>query len=260
MNADMKATLFPVKEIPAITSGADSELLETGYKFIVREDNNEVISCVTDKYKLITNKEVMDVALPILKDRGGTLIEAKTFNNARSIWKFRFKDAKVKIDKGDFVNPEVIIRNSYDGSSEVQAMGGAYRLVCSNGMIVGYTIGKKSARHVVWNENHDIDGIVTNIIHSVGKIFNNDFPLMINTKVMRNHIIKIMKLFPNQAISAFTQHLIKEPPKTYWDLFNAATWTATHAMKRNNEATHKIEAQVFPLIKKMVKSANIAKA
>jgi hypothetical protein len=31
-------------------------------------------------------------------------------------------------------------------------------------------------------------------------------------------------------------------------------------MKRNNEATHKIEAQVFPLIKKMVKSANIAKA
>jgi len=127
-------------------------------------------------------------------------------------------------------------------------------------MIVGYTINKKSARHVVWNEGHDIDGIITNIIHSVKEIFDNDFPLMIDTQVMRNHIIKVMKLFPNQAISAFTQHLLKEPPKTYWDLFNAATWTATHAMKRNNEATHKIEAQVFPLIKKMVKSANIAKA
>ena len=258
MNTDvlLEPTLFPVKEVPAI----GYEVTQSGYKFITRKDNNEVISCVTDKYKLITNKEVMDIALPILKEKGGTLMEARTFNNARTMWKFRFRDTKVKIDKGDFVNLEVIIRNSYDGSSEVQAMGGAYRLVCSNGMIVGYTINKKSARHIVWNEGHDIDGIVTNIIHSVKEIFDNDFPLMINTSVIENHIIKIMKLFPNQAISAFTQHLLKEPPKTYWDLFNAATWTATHAMKRNNEATHKIEAQVFPLIKKMVKSANIAKA
>ena len=258
MNTDvlLEPTLFPVKEIPAI----GYKVTQSGYKFIVRKDNDEVISCVTDKYKLITNKEVMDIALPILKDKGGSLMESRVFNNARTMWKFRFRDTKVEIDKGDFVNPEVIIRNSYDGSSEVQAMGGAYRLVCSNGMIVGYTINKKSARHVVWNEGHNIDGIVTNIIHSVKEIFDNDFPLMIDTQVMRNHVIKVMKLFPNQAISAFTQHLLKQPPKTYWDLFNAATWTATHAMKRNNEATHKVEAQVFPLIKKMVKSVNMAKA
>jgi hypothetical protein len=208
MNTDvlLEPTLFPVKEVPAI----GYEVTQSGYKFITRKDNNEVISCVTDKYKLITNKEVMDIALPILKEKGGTLMEARTFNNARTMWKFRFRDTKVKIDKGDFVNPEVIIRNSYDGSSEVQAMGGAYRLVCSNGMIVGYTINKKSARHIVWNEGHDIDGIVTNIIHSVKEIFDNDFPLMIDTQVMRNHIIKVMKLFPNQAISAFTQHLLKD--------------------------------------------------
>jgi len=257
MNTDvlLESTLFPVKEKQALLAG-----MNTGHKFIVREDTNEVISCVTDKYKLITNKEVMDIALPIFKDKGGSLMESRTFNNARTMWKFRFRDTKVEIQKGDFVNPEVIIRNSYDGSSEVQAMGGAFRLVCLNGMIVGYTIGKKSARHIVWNENHGIDGIVTNIINSVRGVFDNDFPLMIDTTVMKNHVIKIMKLFPNQAISAFTQHLIKEPPKTYWDLFNAATWTATHAMKRNNEATHKIEAQIFPLIKKMVKSASIAKA
>ena len=30
-------------------------------------------------------------------------------------------------------------------------------------------------------------------------VFDNDFPLMIDTKVMRNHIIKVMKLFPNQV-------------------------------------------------------------
>ena len=67
MNTDvlLEPTLFPVKEKQALLAG-----MNTGHKFIVREDNNEVISCVTDKYKLITNKEVMDIALPILKEKG----------------------------------------------------------------------------------------------------------------------------------------------------------------------------------------------
>ena len=262
----IKATLFPVRERPAIMAkewkkGETFKYVEdTGHKFIMNADTGMIISCVSDKYKLISNQEVMDVALPILKDKGGTLTEARTFNEARTMWKFRFKDTKVEIAKGDFVNPEVIIRNSYDGSTEVQAMGGAYRLVCSNGMVVGYTIDKKSARHIVWNENHNIDGIITNVIQSVKQIFDNDFPLMIDTEIMKSHVIKIMKIFPTQAISSFTQHILKKEPKNYWDLFNAATWTATHAMKRDYEATHKIEARIFPLIKKMVKSASVAKA
>ena len=255
----IKETLFPVFESPVIYDTPKGDI-DTGYKLILNKDTHNIISCVTDNYKLISNKEVMDVALPILKKKGGTLTEAKSFNEARTMWKFRFKDTKVKIDKGDYVNPEVIIKNSYDGSTEVQAMGCAYRLICSNGMIVGYTVNKKSARHVVWNQNNNIDSIVTNVIESVRKIFDSEFPLMVNTEINKNDIIRTMKLFPTQAISSFTQHVLKKELKTYWDLFNAATWTATHAMKRDYEATHKIESQIFPLMKKMVKSANVAKA
>jgi len=251
----IKQTLFPVKEKAATLAG-----METGYKFIVREDTNDVISCVTDKYKLITNKEIMDVALPILKDKGGTLKETKVFNNARTMWKFRFKDTKVEIAKGDFVNPEVIIRNSYDGSTEVQAMGGAYRLVCSNGMVIGYTIDKKSERHTVWNEGHNISDVINSVIHSVQTVFDNDFPLMVDTNVKKSHVMKVIKLFPSEAISSFTDHMLKEKPKTYWDLLNAATWTATHAMKRDREATHNLESKIYPLVKKLVKSSSIAKA
>jgi hypothetical protein len=42
-------------------------------------------------------------------------------------------------------------------------------------------------------------------------------------------------------------------PKTYWDLLNAATWVATHEMKREVEATHKFESQIYSTITKFAK-------
>ena len=58
------STLFPVKEVPAYfehtnIKGKLSKELETGHKFIVREDTGEVLSCVTDSYRLISNEDVI---------------------------------------------------------------------------------------------------------------------------------------------------------------------------------------------------------
>ena len=66
----LESTLFPVKEIPAVGRHLDeidnNELYptildNTGYKFIVREDTNEVLSCMTNEYKLIKNEEILMV-------------------------------------------------------------------------------------------------------------------------------------------------------------------------------------------------------
>ena len=48
---------FPVKEMPATMVNEKGELNhigDTGYKFIVREDTGDVLSCMSDNYKLIT--------------------------------------------------------------------------------------------------------------------------------------------------------------------------------------------------------------
>ena len=46
--------LFPVKEMPAMLGLNDN----TGHKFIVREDTEQVLSCMSNEYKLVTNQEV----------------------------------------------------------------------------------------------------------------------------------------------------------------------------------------------------------
>ena len=69
----IEQSLFSVKEIPAIGKFPDNmnytkePTKQTGYKFIMREDTGQVLSCMTDEYKLIPNQEIIDTAVPILK-------------------------------------------------------------------------------------------------------------------------------------------------------------------------------------------------
>ena len=66
----LSETQFPVKEVPAIgipTELDSKEIDSTGHKFIVREDTGEVLSCMTDEYKFITNEKIFSYANPMIK-------------------------------------------------------------------------------------------------------------------------------------------------------------------------------------------------
>lgn len=43
--------------------------------------------------------------------------------------------------------PRIILVNSHDGSSSARVLAGVFRFVCSNGLVVGTTIGKETVRH-----------------------------------------------------------------------------------------------------------------
>ena len=252
---------FPVKEIPVTydvvrtTTGKQHDV-DSGYKLIVRKDTNDVLSCVTNSYKLITNKEIMTKANPILKNQGAVLDDLQMFGNgARVKYKYRFPDIKVKIAKDDYVNPQILINNSYDSSTEVSAMGGAFRILCANGLVIGFSLGKEGARHTIWNQETEIEKIINSVINKTQKVFDNDFPMMIEKEVKTKDNKKLLEMFPGYTMESMVQYLIANPPKNYWDLLNAATWTSTHVMKRKSEATHKFEAKIFDTVKNMAAHA-----
>ena len=45
------------------------------------------------------------------------------------------------------VVPQFLFTNSHDGSTSAQVLYGAFRFVCSNGLVVGTTFGKERVRH-----------------------------------------------------------------------------------------------------------------
>lgn len=65
---------------------------------------------------------------------------------ARHLLRLRKAGAKTLRKVGDEF-PEVVLTNSHDGTSAYQLIGGIYRLVCSNGMVVGRDMGDVRVRH-----------------------------------------------------------------------------------------------------------------
>ena len=80
--------------------------------------------------------------------------------------------------------------------------------------------------------------------------FKNDFPALVNTKITPKHVHNLIRMFPDFTMDSLTQYILGHNPTTFWDLLNAATWVATHAMKRDFETTHRLETKIYPSITK----------
>tara|TARA_R100001244_G_scaffold129960_1_gene101783 strand:+ start:913 stop:1698 length:786 start_codon:yes stop_codon:yes gene_type:complete len=254
----IESTLFPVKEVPVMYDIAGKDKSQpAGYKLIVREDNNKILSCMTNDYKVVTNKQIVDVATPILAKHKAVLKEAVSLaDGQKTVWKWVIPDKKIKIAKNDELNPEIIIKNSYDGSLQVNILAGAFRLVCSNGLVIGVTIGKKSFKHNVNNIN--LENIDEQIEKTIEKTYNlaDSFEMLSDTKLNENHIVKLIELFPTQMSEFLVQYLISKKLKTYWDLLNCATYISSHKMKRTYQSTHNLESTLFTNVSKWAKSAS----
>ena len=250
----LESIMFPVKEVPAIPMkgyGSTSNIAKTGHKFIVRQDTGKVLSCMTDDYKVVTNEKIINFTEPIVKKRGGKFKEAEMFGDgARAVMKWHFPKEQVKVSKKDILHPEIIIRNSYDGTVGVNVSAGAFRLICSNGMVIGIVTDSYKNKHSIHNVSlGDLEGIIENTIENTKYLFDDELPVLINNKIQEKHIIKFLKMFPIHANQTVTQRLIADKPKTFWDLFNVGTNVLTHHMKRDSESTHSIEGRLYPAIK-----------
>ena len=250
----LQEATFPVFEAP-VTYDTPKGDITTNYKLIVREDTNKILSCMTNDYKLVTNKTIIDYADPIIKKNNGKVKEVRTLNNgAKTIMKWTFPNDTVKIGPNDLINPEIIIRNSYDGTIGVNVMAGAFRLVCSNGMVIGVVLDDYKNKHSVHNMELDkLEEIITDTISKTKYAVREDFPSLVETNIQEKHIVKFIEMFPLQSNEIVTQMLIAKKPKTFWNLLNIGTNIITHKMNRNTESTHKLEGSLYPSIKNWAK-------
>lgn len=102
---------------------------------------------VSDRYKFIPTIEVVNG----LRDSGFVPVQASQ-SSCRIAGKREFTKHMVKFKLNQDIEiagtfPEIVLINSHDRTSSYQLMLGFFRLVCSNGMIVGDTIAKVKTRH-----------------------------------------------------------------------------------------------------------------
>lgn len=149
---------FPVTERAVAVDDATSPLIDiddpdsflsNGYKAIVREDTNEVISIVKDSYRIVTKADLINRLLQELATSGysfkidpsHSFVDNNRMRLQITFPELLFRDGESEIALSAFVH------NSYDTSEGVRFYFGAIRKICSNGMVFGQILSKYYSKH-----------------------------------------------------------------------------------------------------------------
>jgi hypothetical protein len=115
--------------------------------------NTGRVFCITSKhYRLIRHETAIEQVENAISRKGdlGDYRAFTAFYNAggRMQRTYRFIEIGVEIAKGDMVNPELILLNSYDTAWPLMVLLGAFRIVCTNGLVVGQKFLHLRKRHI----------------------------------------------------------------------------------------------------------------
>lgn len=103
--------------------------------------------------------------------------------------------------QGD-VRPEIILYNSHDGSSSVKLFAGAFRFICSNGIVAG-------------------DGFQNRMYHNVSALSGFE-DMLRNTVETLPAMMERINLLRNVRLSSAAAHeMAKRGVATRWDMFDA---------------------------------------
>jgi len=143
---------FPkVSEVP-VSWGEINLQRADKYKAIVNPESGKVYSIVSKDYKLLRHEDAVQRIESTINENlelGKHKTDTEFYNDGARMQRiYRFYEIPVEIKPGDTINPELQLFNSYDTSWPFIVILGAYRVVCSNGLVVGEKYLHLRKRHV----------------------------------------------------------------------------------------------------------------
>jgi hypothetical protein len=106
---------------------------------VQREDTGQILGIVSERYQPLNNMQIIQHVDEILAKAKIKYDIARTMSHNGGVKtgiEYRFPDKTINI--GDDKNElRLYMKNSFDAKSAVKMDGGFFRLICSNGMVVG---------------------------------------------------------------------------------------------------------------------------
>ena len=132
---------FPQVKEEIVSWGRQTRIHCPNYKAIVNPKTGNTYSIVSNNYQLVKHEEgiatIEEVLLDVPEFNDNELKINLINNGAKMQAKWRFPQIEYNIGTDDLVNPTIELKNSYDTSWQFEVRFGAYRLVCSNGLVIG---------------------------------------------------------------------------------------------------------------------------
>ena len=252
--SNLAAVSFPeVREVP-VSWGEMNLQRAKKYKAIVNPEIGKVYSIVSKDYKLIRHEEAVQRIESIIDENLelGKYKSATEFYNdgARMRVIYRFYKKSVEIKKGDTVNPELHLFNSYDTTWPFIVLIGAFRFVCTNGLVVGEKYLHLRKRHIYHLDKMDLKEQVSTALKRF-KLQANQWKKWTDwqlTEKTYENVMKTMK-FGKKAMEVIEERSAHEaedytdrgfPILNLWIFYNVLTWYITH---RAVSLNHRVELE-----------------
>jgi len=221
------------------------------YKAIVDLDNDVTYAIASNRYVVTKHEDLLD-------EVEGAIDATPGFNNySKEVWlspdggrmktSYIFKDIEYSIDNSnsDTVNPKIEVLNSYDLGWAKQVLFGAFRLVCSNGLVIGKVFASYKEKHYE-NSRESVKGLLMEGLDKfseqtqlwktwVDKVLTyNEYEKVMNnvgfTKKDREEIGNII-----ETSSDITMDAIRTKTLTYWVFYNILCQYITHKVSTETE-------------------------
>jgi len=250
----MQRKAFPnVMEQPVMW-GRHREIHQTDeYKAIVNADTGKIFSIVSKDYRLIRHEKAIEQAEAAIQGNpalGKYRVVTGFYNDGgRMRRKYIFPEIEVKIQEGDMVNPELQLFNSYDTSWPFIVILGAFRFICTNGLVIGKKYLQLKKRHIFNFDEIDLKKQVSTALNRF-ELQTNQWKAWASRRLAPSTSKKVMKgmKFGKKALDEIEQRIIQEskgfddgfPIISLWAFYNVLTWYISH---RAVSLNHRVEME-----------------
>lgn len=219
-----------------------------GYKLNQRSTDKSPLGVVTDKYKIVQNKDAFAFTDALLGE-GCRYETAGSLRNGRTVWMLAKLPESVKV-VGDDVDPYICITNSHDGTGAVRCVMTPIRVVCNNTLNAALSNYRRA-----WSTRHmgDISSKLSeakdalHLANGYMKSLDEAGDMLANIRIDEEQVYEFVdKLFnvPDDAserrkmnsemakskfISCYFAPDIEKFRNTAWGVFNAAADFGTHS-------------------------------
>lgn len=204
---------------------------------LFNHDRSRIFDVVSPRYQVIPHVDAIRLIVEALTQYFGNAphYDVRAFGGgARLVAKFKLPIKPIKLGRHDVNELMITMRNSYDRGWTFLAVLGAYRLVCSNGMMIGESFGSLNVRHVISSEGQDAQ-ILPQLDYMIQRapLLKDMWQEWADTRLTFDEAGELLTgHFPDKYIVPVLEE--SRFPRTKWDLYNDLTRFSTHDTKSVN--------------------------
>jgi len=204
---------------------------------VVRTDTKKDIAIVSDKYKVVPHKEVLDVFHDLKNVKEESISVCK--GGALMFGNFSIGDKrnKAEVGVGDIVQFGMRVFNSYDMTTGVGFEITALRLKCTNGLLVPSQVARFSFKHF---EKVDVGALEQEVVGRLKGSLEvvNEWDKWLKIKPTEPRITKFFEDLPGMG-ERDSAKLLKDSlalkDRNVWQIYNVVTAHLSHGLNFRKE-------------------------